>query len=331
MSFTQILATINANTGKIVDASQNYIEVRNSKKPKIHAESKCVLCCHWVDDSGNDYPLAAGDTFELGVDIDFEWIKDSGTLSGNLTALSAITSVTASGLTVSDIPDTGHIRVYNSSGEMERIEYSAYNSGTGVFTVDHTMVSSFSDGDRLVVEDELMCYSDNDMVDIAGDWDDIDRTAGKVSIRIDATADIFKEKITATSGQQEVKIQIRRYPSGETNPSNMLQDTCYAFDTVINTRENPAVTNPSYLTQTSADARYQLKDTDAVENNLANFDASGNAKDSGIASADVALKSDDEDIEITDANKGFILADRTTATRYRLMIDNGMIAVEEVV
>lgn len=38
-----------------------------------------------------------------------------------------------------------------------------------------------------------------------------------------------------------------------------------------------------------------------------------------------------DDIEITDANKGLILVDRTTAIRYRLFVDDGVLGIEAVV
>ena len=37
-----------------------------------------------------------------------------------------------------------------------------------------------------------------------------------------------------------------------------------------------------------------------------------------------------DDIEITDADKGYILKDRTTATRYRLFFDNGILSYESI-
>jgi hypothetical protein len=278
------MLTINAEIGEIIDPSDGS-KIVSEKHPSLRYGEKAVFCLSFVDSNLDAYPFGSGDTFEAGGDIDYVSEASEGTLSGSLSVGNAVTSISSSGLDADEISSTGHLRIYNSSNEMERIEYTAYNSSTGTFAVDHTMESSFANGDKLIVEDELMFYSGNEQVDIAGDWDETDRSAGKISIRIDATADSFKEKINSLISE-DAYFEIRRYPSGESTPSIICHDLLTVENSVINTGDNPAVTNPQFLTQTSADARYQQKDADAVESNIAIFDTSGNTEDSGYAPSD---------------------------------------------
>lgn len=283
-TYKKIMLTINAETGEIVDPSDGSAIV-SEKRPSLRSGEKAIFCLSFVDSNLEAYSFNSGDTFEIGGDIDYVSDASEGTLSGTLTTGNSVTSISASGLNADNVSSTGHLRIYNSSSEMERIEYSAYNSTTGVFTVDHTMTSSFADGDKLVVEDELMFYSGNDQVDISGDWDDIERASGKISIRIDATADAFKDKIESLISK-DVYFEVRRYPLGGSTLSTICHDMLTAENSIINTGDNPAVTNPQFLTQTSADARYQQFDIDAVEDNIASFDANGNTQDSGYAPSD---------------------------------------------
>jgi len=298
MGYTQIPITVVVATGLQVDPV-TFKPAAGSIRPKISAETKAVLCAHFINADGTDYPLGASDTFEIGGDKDYVSDIAEGNLSGALNAEAVITSVVAkTGLATANIPDTGHIRLYNSLSVMERVEYTAFDADTLIFTVSHTMTSSYVDSDRLVVEDELMFYSGNDVVDVSGDWDDVDRAVGKVSIQIDATSDIFREKL-AGAKYKAIYIEIRRYPVGQTVPSKMYQDTGMAVNTVIDSRGNPASTNPQFMTQSATDARY--------------------AQLTGAS-----------DIEIMDADKGVILKDRTTSTRYRIFFDNGILSYESI-
>lgn len=81
---------------------------------------------------------------------------------------------------------------------------------------------------------DLMAYGDNTQVDIAGDWADINRTNGKISIRVDCTRQLFDDRITEADGSQECWIQVTLTPNGESNHSTVLQDAVICNDNVIN-------------------------------------------------------------------------------------------------
>jgi len=77
-----------------------------------------------------------------------------GPLEVGLTALATetevdvdITAIDAEVL--SSIPATGFIKLTNSSGGTENITYTAFDSGTGIFTVNHLLTNSYAIGDRV--------------------------------------------------------------------------------------------------------------------------------------------------------------------------------------
>jgi len=253
MSYNIIPITVMVSSRSQVDAS-NLLTVSTSKKPQIVAEEIAILAISFIDSSGNAYVLGRKDTFELGGDLDYVHFSAEGTLSGSLTAGATITSITAqSSLSVKS---TGHLVLTNAAGQSERIQYTAYNSTSKTFTVaSYPLLYSYMEGDSLEVEDELMLYSGNEQADIAGDWSGISRAQGKISIRIDAGADIFKEKLDGNASKS-IHLELRRYPYGESTPTVMYRDDATAYNTVINGRSRPATTSLQFLTPTSGDARY---------------------------------------------------------------------------
>ena len=151
MSLTVLPVTINAATGRFVDPANGYLPLSQGSRPNLPAESKLVLGVHVVSVSGSnatDYPLGSGDTFECGGDGDFIHDATEGLLVTALVAASAVTAIVSSGLTDNDVPDTGRIRLYTAANELELIEYTAYDTNTKTFTVDHTMVYDFAGGER---------------------------------------------------------------------------------------------------------------------------------------------------------------------------------------
>lgn len=294
MNYTQIPITVNTDIRRMIDpANTPYFPLSNSKRPEFVKENTFVLCLTCIDNDKAAIVFNAGDTFDGGGDIDFSHFVAEGTTGQELTAAATISSLIATVTPEADVPSSGYIRVYNASGEWEQIAFTAFNSGTNTFTVDHTLTYSYANGATCKVQDNLMFVFDDDDVDIAGDWDDIDRATGKISIRISCNDDSFSDKLADyTSGRAQINLQVRRYPDGETEPSTILLDYCYAQDTVLSNSESAGNANVTLLTQTSGDARY--------------------ARLAGAV-----------DIEITDATKGFIIKDRITGTRYRMAMVNG--------
>jgi hypothetical protein len=259
MSFTLVPITVNSATRKMIDPDNTpYGPLKNLNRPEFIAENEIVLAVSFIGNDGNPTVLNASDTFDGGGDIDFIHQVAAGTLSETLTATTVITSLEAAVTPEADVPTAGNLRLFNSSNNWEIIPYTAFDSGTNTFTIpSHTMVYSYAIGDTVKVMDNLMFYFDNDDVDIAGDWADIDRAQGKISIRISTLSDAFSEKLAdSTTGREEIDMEIRRYPVGESTPSTMLLDYAYAQATVVNRNGEPGYTSIQFLTQTAGDARY---------------------------------------------------------------------------
>ncbi len=257
MSYTLIPITVNAASRTQVDALSPKLAIGSSKKPQLIAGETFILAFHFVNDDGSDYPLGAGDSFEFGADTDFvRWLA-TGQLSGAIAANDELTSIAAkAGLSTASIPSTGFIFLANSAGETERIAYTAFSSATRTFSVSHTALYSYADGAALSVEDELMLYAGNGAVDIPGDWSEIDRAAGKISVRVSAIADAFSAKLDSSTGEAKLKMELRRYPAGSSSPSCMYRDGALAYASVIGLRTQPGATSIQFLTETSGDARY---------------------------------------------------------------------------
>lgn len=104
-----------------------------------------------------------------------------------------------------------------------------------VLAADDEFTLSIDSTRREVTDtNDLMVYSDDTQVDIAGDWADIDRATGKISIRVDCTRQLFDDRITSADGSQQCWIQVTLTPNGETNHSTVLQDSVFCNDNVIN-------------------------------------------------------------------------------------------------
>jgi len=88
-----------------------------------------------------------------------------------------------------------------------------------------------------------MVREDNDSVDIADDWADVDRATGKVSFRVDCGKYEFLRKLKvnasnlSTDNELAVFIEIKRKPDGESFWSVLLQDTIYARNVVRDIEE----------------------------------------------------------------------------------------------
>jgi hypothetical protein len=82
---------------------------------------------------------------------------------------------------------------------------------------------------------DLMAYSDNTQVDIAGDWSDISRANGKISIRVTCDRALFESRLTdlGDDDMQDGYLQIMLMPNGETNATTMVQDIVNTGGNVI--------------------------------------------------------------------------------------------------
>ncbi|OGV50910.1 MAG: hypothetical protein A2X49_05725 [Lentisphaerae bacterium GWF2_52_8] len=142
-------------------------------------------------------------------------------------------------------------------------------------------------------DDPLMAYSDDTKIDIAGDWDDISRANGKISIRMDCLTTGFSQKL-GSSEQVEAWFEIKRYIQGDSSPSVLLHNKCITKNVVHLNEGEPASANPLYYTATTIDSLLDdkiAKVSSASEDNLAVFNTDGEIKDSGSKAADFATAS----------------------------------------
>ncbi len=152
------------------------------------------------------------------------------------------------------------------------------------FSMDKDFVHEVSGED-----DPLMAYSNNDEFDVADDWADIDRASGKISVRGDFLTTGYLEKI-GSNQQIIVWLEAKRYLSGQTTPSVIMQSRGYAKNVVHLEEAEPAAADPDYYTAVQTDALLEAKadkDTDAVAGNVAYFDSNGNPVDSGTSLSDI--------------------------------------------
>jgi len=256
MSFARMELLVDVDNRILVKSVTQVVPVQASTRPKFIYADTLVLACKFIDKNGDAYPLNAGDTFDCGLDDDFEHNLDTGTTSAGYSG--AVVSIVVSGLTQQSlIPSTGHIVLINGADESDRVAYTAFD-GTDTFTVSTTLSNTYLLGDEVQVQDDLMAYSDDTQVDIAGDWADIDRATGKISIRINCLTDSFLRKIAEgdTNGQLLTWLQIRRVPNTETEYTTMMQDYCYSYNSVIGSLGGAGNTFIDYITQTQGDARW---------------------------------------------------------------------------
>jgi hypothetical protein len=133
---------------------------------------------------------------------------------------------------------------------------------------------------------DLMCKSINDKFNIAGDWDDINLLEGKICSRTNTNTQNFEDRV---EGSEEITayIEIRKFNSGI--PSRILKHGVICENIVDDDSDEPDPLDETYRpasSQDSIDNTKQNKDSDAVEGNLAVFDADGNTEDSGHAPSD---------------------------------------------
>lgn len=223
--------------------------------PQPQQGDEYIFCCSaYYPDRVTPYPFGTGDTFECGGDRDFIHYITDGVLSAGLTASDAVTAIVASLDDETKVPLAGYIKLINAANQTERIAFSSYDSATNTFTVNHTMIYSYLTGAVIQVEDNLMFYSGNDQVDIPGDWDEINRAAGKFSVRVNMDSDAFASKLSQygdNDGLMRIHLEIRHYVSGSVKPSRIINtNQCYAKNTVINHNDNSGLQSIQYINET---------------------------------------------------------------------------------
>lgn len=154
-----------------------------------------------------------------------------------------------------------------------------------------------SDAFQLAIDNDfdsatgLMAFSNNSKVDISGDWSSIDRSSGKISIRLNCNTAKFAEKLGSESDIPG-KIEIKRYVDGI--PSVILQDRCSCKNLVDNGGVAPEALDPAYYNSTQCDSKFSTVASLAAET------SARETADSAL-SASLALKAPLNTADNTDA------------------------------
>ena len=206
---------------------------------------------------GKPLECSASDTWELYADTDYIHTTDNGLLANGYSG--AVTSIVVTGLTKT-IESTGFLILQNSTGERDRIAYSAYSLGT--FTVDDTLENIYLAGDSVMIEDQLVLFSGNASFNNSIDREDVNVLTGKICVRYDALTQGFLNKITAPNTR--VHLEIWRYISGQPRPQKVLQDDIYCSPTIGTLEGAPSTNDPVYYTAAQTlsllNAGYELSD-----------------------------------------------------------------------
>jgi hypothetical protein len=181
---------------------------------------------------------------------------------------------------------------YQESG-VWRVTVLSKSTGTAL-AVNLSDASTWS----AAVDDDFNSASEPMVRILNADIDSSAAASGVLDISMDANTATFLAAV-GTSSSITAYFEIRGYNlSGAV--VHYLQIPILAKNAIDPSGGTPPAPTGNYYTKTESDARY-------------------------LQSAGA------NDIEITDSAKGLILEDRTTATRYRLYIDNGIFGIEEVI
>lgn len=255
-TFRQVPLTINVDTRRIVDpVTREPLATRDSSS--VSAGDTVIMCYSFITNSGTAYPLSAGDAFEQFIDLDLERVLDSGVLDAGVSG--TITSLDATGFTAAPANDTGSLNLVNANGDSETVSYTAWAVNTGVYTftiTSATLQFTYSSGDAVDIVDPVMSYAPNTSVDVPGDWTEISRSGGKISVRTDCTSSTFFDKLDPTKTREQGYIEIDRIPSGQTKPSMMLFDRFYVTNSLRRSGYPAVPTASAYLTATESEAMF---------------------------------------------------------------------------
>lgn len=262
-AYKKIYRTIDVESGKFVDPV-SFDEMRSSSTLELFTATKVILCLTLVKTGGTAYNVAATDTFEGEVDLDFEHIQDTGALAAGYSG--SVASMRVDGLTEVP-PDVGTLRPVNSAGQGENVTYTSRTiNGVGdyTFTVSKTLTYTYLENDLCVVEDPLMISSEASQFNISGDWSEVSFPGNKISARFDSFNTSFFAKI-ADSPELEGFIEIKHFPAGESIPSVILQDAVNLRNIIRMNEGNPPNETFAWLTPSQLDAVYQKKTESLTE------------------------------------------------------------------
>jgi len=154
---------------------------------------------------------------------------------------------------------------------------------------------------KAAVDDDFDHTSDPMCRTQDADIDSSQASLGIIDVPLDADTSSFAAAIAALSLKRQVYFELRGFDSlGEEVHSARIE--IVALNIVDPNTGDPPDPVSDYYTKVQVDALLTAK----------------------------AAKVGADDIEITDADAGVILKDRTTATRYRIFMDNGVLSYESI-
>lgn len=132
---------------------------------------------------------------------------------------------------------------------------SFVNNSLAPYPVSESDIFEFSGDSNFIHSDGLAVFSENDQVDIAGDWSGesgINRSLGRISVRVNTLTVPFSQKYPS---KKDLYIQLDRYPAGSSIPSKMLQDKIYGKPSVSDNEGSPESSDPEYWTASQIAAK----------------------------------------------------------------------------
>lgn len=294
---------VDMSTRNIYD--RNGVQLTDNSCPYIYYKENLQLEVQYlnaapgqppVDEDLDKYIDLAGQTIANSAAVDNNNNHyDEGVLNAGLSG--AITSVVVNSLEAAPRLKTGTLLLINSAGQQEAVDFTNYTVASSIytFTVSDTLTYTYLTSDEVRVKETPIIKSEDAAID------DTDKDTGLFLISLDGYTQVFQQLAEGSEQIESCKFEHQILDVG----GDLIFAVKFPF-LCLGLLDDSGVIPPA-----PDDGYYTKTEVDAI--------AAGKA---GIAGA--------VDIEITDADKGYILKDRTTAARYRLFFDNGILSYESI-
>ena len=139
-------------------------------------------------------------------------------------------------------------------GETAILCISFLDSGLNIYPLAGSDTFELAaDNDFVHGSDPLMIYSGNDMVDIPGDWNNISRESGRISVRVNCMTDGFATKLGAAESIY-FNLELKRYIAGSSSPSIMMISKAKGKNVVHLSENEPVPSDVNYYNAAQTDA-----------------------------------------------------------------------------